>query len=302
MDPAIFLDRDNTLIPNDGDLGDPGRVSLNDGVAVGLKALRDAGYRLVVVTNQGGVARGKYTEADVDAVHTRIASLIDETTGRENIIDRFYYCPYHPEARVEEYRRDHPWRKPNPGMLLQAARDMELDLSRCWMIGDQARDVEAGRAAGCRTVLLNAENGIVDEARPTVAVTTFGEAVDAILRHAPKRPAPEARSVAAISGMASDEAMTTQRLEAATANIVDAIADIRRSVIELTEAVRSDRQRQSEFTGLRMAAACMQLLVVLLAMLGLLQLNDDGAFARWMAGAGITQLFTIALLLLDGNA
>ena len=91
MQPAVFLDRDNTLIANDGDLGDPGQVRLLDGVAQGLAALREAGFRLVVITNQGGVARGRYGEADVDAVHQEIASQVDLEGGRTGIIERFYY-------------------------------------------------------------------------------------------------------------------------------------------------------------------------------------------------------------------
>lgn len=129
MRPAIFLDRDNTLIANEGDLGDPARVQLREGVADGLRSLRQAGYSLIVVTNQGGVARGRFSEADVDAVHQRIAELVDEATSAQGLIERFYYCPYHPEGTVPEYQREHPWRKPQPGMLLQAARDLDLDLA-----------------------------------------------------------------------------------------------------------------------------------------------------------------------------
>ena len=103
-DRAVFLDRDNTLIDNDGDLGDPDRVTLLEGVAPALARLRDAGYRLVVVSNQGGVARGVYGETDVDAVNRRIASLVDEAAGRRDVIDRFYFCPYHPEGTVDAYR------------------------------------------------------------------------------------------------------------------------------------------------------------------------------------------------------
>lgn len=163
MQPAVFLDRDNTLIENDGDLGDPTQVKLIQGVAAAVGSLRGLGYKVIVVSNQGGVARGKYTEKDVDAVHERINTLVRQFASGA-YIDRFYYCPYHPEGGVEAYKREHSWRKPQPGMLLQAAKDMDLDLTQSWMIGDQPRDVEAGAAAGVRTILLSSAR---DRARST---------------------------------------------------------------------------------------------------------------------------------------
>jgi histidinol-phosphate phosphatase family protein len=178
---AVFLDRDNTLIPNDGDLGDPDQVRLLEGVAPALARLADAGFRLVVVSNQGGVARGRYGEADVEAVHRRIASLVDEAAGRRGLIDRFYYCPYHPEGTIEAYAREHPWRKPRPGMLLAAEGDLGLDLARSWLIGDQPRDVEAGRAAGCSTVLISGDEAAIVEAEATAVVGSIGEAVEVVL-------------------------------------------------------------------------------------------------------------------------
>ena len=160
----VFLDRDNTLIANDGDLGDPNAVVLLDGVPEGLVRLRDAGFVLVVVTNQGGVARGNYHEEDVDQVHAEIARLIDLKSGRKGVIDRFYYCPFHPDGKVEKYRGEHSWRKPQPGMLLQAAMDLDLDLESSWMIGDQPRDIEAGINAGCRTVQLGTPDSMSHQA------------------------------------------------------------------------------------------------------------------------------------------
>ncbi|MHC4808824.1 MAG: HAD-IIIA family hydrolase [Planctomycetota bacterium] len=188
MLPAVFLDRDDTLIHNDGDLGDPDQVRLMPGVPEGLRALRRAGFRLVVVTNQGGVARGRYTEDDVDLVHRRIAELVDEAAGEADLLERFYYCPYHPDAAVAAYRRDHFWRKPRPGMLLQAARDLDLDLGSSWLIGDRPRDVEAGRTAGCRTILLSAEGPESEDCRPTAVAGDFIAAVRHVLKHAGPRP------------------------------------------------------------------------------------------------------------------
>jgi D-glycero-D-manno-heptose 1,7-bisphosphate phosphatase len=181
--PAVFLDRDNTLIDNDGDLGNPEQVRLLDGVASSLVRLRDAGFRLVVISNQGGVARGACTEADVEAVNTRIEEIIEHETGRPGLIDDFYSCPWHPEGTVERYRREHPWRKPQPGMLLAAQSDFDLDLHRSWFIGDQARDIAAGHAAGCATVLISKDAETIRAAEPTAVVETFPEAVDLILRN-----------------------------------------------------------------------------------------------------------------------
>lgn len=151
---AIFLDRDNTLIHNDGDLGDPRQVRLIRGAAYAIGSLRQLGFQIVVVSNQGGVARGNYTEAEVQAVNSRINRLVCEALGASLGVDRFYYCPFHPEGSVPQYAKEHPWRKPQPGMLLQAAADLGLTLRDCWMIGDQERDIEAGLAAECQTILI----------------------------------------------------------------------------------------------------------------------------------------------------
>ncbi|HVT81003.1 MAG TPA: HAD family hydrolase [Phycisphaerae bacterium] len=151
--PAIFLDRDNTLIANAGYLGDPAGVVLLPGTAAAVAGLRALGFRIVVVSNQAGVARGLYDEAAVHAVnHEMCRQLLAGHPGAR--IDGSYFCPFHPDGVVEKYRAAHPWRKPGPGMLLQAAADLSLDLAGSWMIGDQYRDVGAGSAAGCRTILL----------------------------------------------------------------------------------------------------------------------------------------------------
>ncbi|MEM1423223.1 MAG: HAD family hydrolase [Planctomycetota bacterium] len=150
---AVFLDRDDTLIRNsghapDGDLGDPDLVELLPGAHEACTLLTAAGYPLFVVTNQGGVARGRFTEDDVLDVHNRLSTLLD------GAITDYRYCPFHPEGALPAYTREHPWRKPQPGMLLDLADHHDLDLARSWMIGDAVRDCDAGRAAGCTTVLI----------------------------------------------------------------------------------------------------------------------------------------------------
>lgn len=152
MQPAVFLDRDNTLIANDGDLGDPNLVFLMPGTADAVRLLAESGFVLVSVSNQGAVARGVCSEEDVRAVNHRLDERLKEADAPA--LTAHYFCPYHPNGDIAEYTREHPWRKPSPGMILDAAREHEIDLSRSWLIGDQARDMQAGKAAGCRTILV----------------------------------------------------------------------------------------------------------------------------------------------------
>jgi D-glycero-D-manno-heptose 1,7-bisphosphate phosphatase len=159
---AVFFDRDDTLIRNagvapGGDLGDPDLVELLPGAHEACRLLKDDGWLLAIVTNQGGVARGRYTEADVERVHDRLNELLD------GMIDDARSCPFHPKGTVPAYTREHEWRKPQPGMILDLARAHDIDLEASWVIGDKARDCEAGRAAGCRTILVgDGESDVAD--------------------------------------------------------------------------------------------------------------------------------------------
>ncbi|MDG2095386.1 MAG: HAD family hydrolase [Phycisphaerales bacterium] len=170
MRRTIFLDRDNTIIHNDGHLGDPDAVHLMEGAAEAMIQLADAGYTLIVITNQSGVARGLFTEDDVKAVHQSVDRSIREATGREGVVLDWYYSPWHPEAVVDAYRGNHPTRKPEPGMLIKAAADHDIDLDNSWMVGDQERDVQAGAAAGCRSVRLASDpvETCAETCRPTL--------------------------------------------------------------------------------------------------------------------------------------
>lgn len=149
---AILLDRDGTLVYPRHYPSRPEELVLYPGVGAQLRALRQAGFRLIVVTNQSGIARGLFSEADLDAMH---AHLADEL-GREGVeLDAVYFCPHHPEGRIPELSVRCDCRKPAPGMLLRAARELEIDLARSWMVGDILGDVAAGNQAGCRTVLVD---------------------------------------------------------------------------------------------------------------------------------------------------
>jgi len=151
--PAIFFDRDNTVIINDGYLGDPAGVVLMPGAAKAVARAHELGYAVVVVSNQSGVAKGLFTEADVEAVDGRVAELLVAVNPMATI-DRQEFCPFHPQAVVERYRVDSELRKPKPGMILRAAAAMKIDLARSWVIGDAGRDIQAGKAVGCRTILF----------------------------------------------------------------------------------------------------------------------------------------------------
>jgi len=158
VNPAVFLDRDDTLIACNelppapppaapGDLCDPALVRLLPGVPHALRELKAAGFLLVVVSNQGGVARGGLTLHRVHEINQRVSSLLTDARGVP-LIDRFYFCPYHPRGNVPEFTREHPWRKPAPGMVLAARDELRIDLAASWMVGDAARDIEAGINAG----------------------------------------------------------------------------------------------------------------------------------------------------------
>ncbi|MBL9002385.1 MAG: HAD-IIIA family hydrolase [Phycisphaerae bacterium] len=157
--PAVFLDRDDTLIEcralpappppaAHGDLTDPDLVRLLPGVLDGCASLRKAGLALVVITNQGVVARGGASPADVERIHDRVRHALSVNGGC--LIDGIYYCPFHPRGLVPEYTKEHSWRKPAPGMILTAATELSLDLSRSYLIGDAPRDIAAGEAAGLK--------------------------------------------------------------------------------------------------------------------------------------------------------
>ncbi len=149
MTKAVFFDRDNTLIVADDYLGDPEGVVLMDGAAACLADLRRAGWLIVTVSNQSGVARGKFTIGDVARVDARMDELLLNDNPAASI-DLHLFCPHHPELTG-----DCDCRKPKPGMFFQAAAALEVELSQSWLVGDAPRDVEAGAAAGCRTILLD---------------------------------------------------------------------------------------------------------------------------------------------------
>lgn len=146
----MFLDRDGVLIEDTGYPSDPDAISLLPTVGAGLRRLREAGWRLVVVSNQSGVARGKFDLARLEQIHARLVALL-RAEGVE--LDALYFCPHHPGG-IPPFNVPCDHRKPESGMLRSAAEELGLWLDQCWMIGDKESDVEAAHGAGVRAILI----------------------------------------------------------------------------------------------------------------------------------------------------
>jgi histidinol-phosphate phosphatase family protein len=144
MTPAVFIDKDGTLVEDVPYNVDPARITLANGAGSAVSRLSASGYRVIVVSNQPGAALGRFPEEKLRDVETHLRRLLPA-------LDGFYYCPHAPQAGCT-------CRKPAPGMLRRAARECGVDLAASWMIGDILDDVEAGRRAGCRTILLDNGN------------------------------------------------------------------------------------------------------------------------------------------------
>lgn len=163
MRRAVFLDRDGTLLEEAGYLDRLERLVFFPYSIDAVRLLNRAGFTVVVVTNQAGIARGIFKEAFVGDAHRHITERVNAGGAR---IEAFYYCPHHPDAVVESLRKQCECRKPRPGMLRQAAEDHGLDLVRSFVIGDRWHDLQAGAAVGAPGVLVRTGYGRTEEAAP----------------------------------------------------------------------------------------------------------------------------------------
>jgi D-glycero-D-manno-heptose 1,7-bisphosphate phosphatase len=199
---AVFLDRDGTILEllYDKENGyidsavKADQLRLIPGAVEALKRLRSAGYKLILVSNQPGVAKGRVTLDEFEAARRRF----DELLNKEGIsLDGEYYCLHHPNALIPEYRKVCDCRKPKPGLILKAASEHSLNLNVCYMVGDDLMDIRAGKAAGCRTILISHVTGTLfkvlesEGLRPEGVASNLSVASDVILRDAAKASASE---------------------------------------------------------------------------------------------------------------
>lgn len=177
---AIFMDRDGTINEEVGYLSRLEQLKLYPGASKAIRMINEAGMKAVVVTNQSGVARGFFTEAFVDTVHRRINEML-RTDGAH--IDGFYYCPHHPDGQ-EPYNKVCDCRKPATGLLVQASEELDINLTRSWIIGDTLKDIDAGKKAGVRGILVKTGYGqnIVVTDNPVHIAENILDAVQWIMR------------------------------------------------------------------------------------------------------------------------
>lgn len=156
MRPAVFLDRDGTINEEVGYIRELENLNLIPGAAEAIRGLNELGVAVILATNQSGVARGYYPESWIGALHERLEQLLKAEGAR---LDALYYCPHLPDGSVADFSYACDCRKPEPGMLQEAAKAHHIDLSRSFMIGDKATDVEVGQRAGTQTILLTSGYG-----------------------------------------------------------------------------------------------------------------------------------------------
>jgi D-glycero-D-manno-heptose 1,7-bisphosphate phosphatase len=165
--PAVFLDRDGTLIEEAGYLDRIERLVFYPFSVDAVRVLNRAGLQVVIVTNQAGVARGIFHEDFVAEAHRHVKARLEAGGAR---LDGFYYCPHHPDASVARYKVACDCRKPQSGMLRQAAADLNLDLTRSFVVGDRWHDIQAGHSVGARGILVRTGYGRTEEASPKQGV------------------------------------------------------------------------------------------------------------------------------------
>jgi len=310
---AIFLDRDDTLIADPGYINDPDQVKLLDGAAEALCELKQLGYKLVVVTNQSAVARGIVTEKTLGEIHNRLKQLLAEKGA---YLDGIYYCPYHPDGAIARYRRQSEMRKPEPGMLLKAAEEMDIELGLSWSIGNSSIDIEAGRRSGCRTILIdNARQNKqpkLGEARPDYRAVNIKEAVNIIkkdLRSSGKHPMPAQPPPSLQSQLPQQndiddiEIMPEATTQAQTASPSEKPAEkgTEQLLLGISEQLRSMQRKDmfEEFSITRLMAGAVQVVVLFCLIISIwLLMSPTRKYGSVMVSLGFAVVLQVMALTL----
>jgi D-glycero-D-manno-heptose 1,7-bisphosphate phosphatase len=295
--PAIFFDRDNTLIVGSDYLGDPDDVVLMPGAADAVSRAKALGFATVVVSNQSAVARGMFTEADVRAVNTRMEEYLLEQNPNA-IIDRQEYCPFHPEGKVERYCRDSDMRKPKPGMIIKAADLLGLDLNRSWVIGDAPRDIEAGKAAGCKTILfqppaIEQSPAAMEESKvePDYTCTSLMDAIDYVSTHSNNdEPPPE---------ISNGPIALPEPAEKPEEPDGDKLHRLERLAEQILEELRRRHDQPIDFSVSKLMAGIAQILALAVLFVAYLNRATNEVMFPLIFTAIFCQLLTIALLIMD---
>jgi D-glycero-D-manno-heptose 1,7-bisphosphate phosphatase len=315
-DKAIFLDRDDTLIEDPGYINHPNQVKLLDGAAEALIELKAMGYKLIVVSNQSGVARGIVSEKTLGEIHNRLKQLLAEKGAS---LDRIYYCPYHPDGTVAKYRKESSWRKPNPGMLLAAASEMDIDLSRSWMIGNSSRDIEAGLQAGCKTISTNHasryKQSELGEPNPDYRAVNIKEAVNIIKKHhrsAGKNPIPKQLTLKTLTKPTLETTEEPHQPQAAKPETNPAkqntpdnnTEQLLNRILEQLKSMRRDNMF-GEFSLTKLIASIVQIIVLLCLLISIWFLispaRRDNAVLITLAFAMVLQVMALTFYIMHGR-
>ncbi len=179
---AVFLDRDGTINEEVGYLDSLEQLRIFPAAFDAVRMINEAGMKVVVVTNQSGVARGFFDEDFVNSVHARINEIFREKGA---FIDRFYYCPHHPTEGVGRYRISCDCRKPAPGMLIRASEELDIDLSSSYVVGDMAKDIEVANNVGARGILVRTgygKNVVTSDIKPAFIAEDILAAAEWIMK------------------------------------------------------------------------------------------------------------------------
>jgi len=333
---AIFLDRDDTLIVDPGYINNPDQVKLLPGVVAGLREFRKLGYKLIIVSNQSGIARGMFTEPMLAKIHERLKELL---AAENAYIDRIYYCPYFADGAVKKYRKDSDMRKPKPGMLLKAAEEMDINLKKSWMVGNAYHDIAAGRAAKCKTILIQSHAARMikglDDPDPDYEAINLIEAANIVKReitHPAPHPKPEPKPAPAIpvdTTVTAEPAAETQeqkpippesppvatehlskadKLEVVEAKLLQETDKTEKLLEEIRNILKS-RNRQDlfhEFSVTKMMAGILQVAalfcLLVTALYKMSPANRDSAAFTALGFAIVFQLMALSLYIMNNDS